>query len=57
MKEYKLKKSLRIYGNIYQKGESVKLRLEDYRNLKKNGFIETKKKKVKDGDNIGTNNN
>jgi|TARA_R100000234_G_C4971731_1_gene166515 molybdopterin converting factor small subunit len=57
MKEYKLKKSLRIYGNIYQKGESVKLRLEDYRNLKKNGFIETKKKKVKDGDNIGTDNN
>ena len=55
--KYKLEKNLRMFGNVFQAGESVELKEEDYNRLKKLGYFKTKKKKVKDGDNISPNDN
>ena len=55
--KYKLKKNLRMFGNVFQAGESVELKEEDYKRLKKLGYFKTKKKKVKDGDNNSSNDN
>ena len=55
--KYKLEKNLRMFGIVYQAGESVELKEEDYMNLKKLGYFKTKKKKVKNGDNNSSNDN
>jgi len=55
--KYKLEKNLRMFGNVFQAGESVELKEEDYKRLKKLGYFKTKKKKVKDGDYNSSNDN
>ena len=55
--KYKLEKNLRMFGKVYQAGESVELKEEDYKNLKKLGYFKTKKKKVKNGDNNSSDDN
>ncbi len=58
MKEIILEKNLRKGGMVYFAGEKIKVTMEDYTNLKKNGYIKKKKltKKSKENGDINSTN-
>ena len=57
MKKYKLEKNLRMFGKVYQAGEVIELKEDEYKRLKELSYFKTKKKKIKDGNNNSSNDN
>jgi hypothetical protein len=57
MKKYKLEKNLRMFGKVYQAGEMIELKEDEYKRLKELSYFKTKKKKIKDGNNNSSNDN